>query len=94
MTSGTIDRDIDPITLEVVRNKLDGIANEMEMTLVRSAFSTIVKEALDASASIFTAEGEPLAQSLAIPAHLTLLVPIVRTILMTFPIDTLLVGDL
>ena len=29
----------DPITLEVVRNKLDGIANEMQLTLVRSAFS-------------------------------------------------------
>jgi N-methylhydantoinase B len=88
------ERDIDPITLEVVRNKLDGIANEMEMTLVRSAFSIIVKEALDASASIFTPEGEPLAQSLAIPAHLTMLVPMVRTILKTFPVATMQVGDL
>lgn len=94
MASGTKDRDIDPITLEVVRNKLDGIANEMEMTLVRSAFSTIVKEALDASASIFTADGEPLAQSLAIPAHLTMLVPMVRTILKTFPVNTMRDGDL
>ena len=34
----------DPITLEVVRNKLDGIANEMQSTLVRSSFSPIVKE--------------------------------------------------
>jgi N-methylhydantoinase B len=29
--------DVDPITLEVLRNKLDGIANEMQLTLVRSA---------------------------------------------------------
>ena len=43
--------DVDPITLEVLRNKLDGIANEMQLTLVRSAFSAIVKEGLDASAS-------------------------------------------
>ncbi|MBN9551969.1 MAG: hydantoinase B/oxoprolinase family protein, partial [Alphaproteobacteria bacterium] len=48
---------LDPITVEVVRHKLDGIANEMEATLFRSAFSTIVKEARDASASLFTAEG-------------------------------------
>ena len=48
----------DPITLEVVRNKLDGIANEMQSTLLRSSFSPIVKEGLDASASLFTLEGE------------------------------------
>ena len=37
---------IDPIAIEVIRNKLDGIANEMQLTLVRSAFSAIVKEGL------------------------------------------------
>ena len=41
--------DFDPITLEVIRNKLDGIANEMQYSLLRSAFSPIVKEGLDAS---------------------------------------------
>jgi len=35
--------ELDPVTVEVIRNKLDGIANEMELTLVQSAFSTIVK---------------------------------------------------
>jgi hypothetical protein len=43
----------DPITVEVVRNKLDGIANEMQLTLLKSSFSPIVKEGLDASASLF-----------------------------------------
>ena len=33
---------IDAITLEVVRNKLEGIANEMQATLLFSAFSPIV----------------------------------------------------
>ena len=46
--------DLDPITVEVVRHKLDGIANEMQSTLLRSSFSPIVKEGLDASASLFT----------------------------------------
>ena len=48
---------LDPITVEVVRNKLDGIANEMQWTLLRSSFSPIVKEGMDASASLFTPEG-------------------------------------
>ena len=58
--------DIDPITLEVLRNKLDGIANEMQSTLLRSSFSPIVKEGLDASASLFTTDGTTLAQSCSI----------------------------
>jgi N-methylhydantoinase B len=33
---------LDPITIEVVRHKLEGIANEMQTTLLRSSFSPIV----------------------------------------------------
>ena len=85
---------IDPITLEVVRNKLDGIANEMQSTLLRSSFSTVVKEGLDASASLFTLEGEALAQALAIPIHLATLIPIVGTLIEKFPADDIHEGDL
>jgi N-methylhydantoinase B len=81
--------DVDPITLEVLRNKLDGIANEMQLTLVRSAFSAIVKEGLDASASLFTLQGETLAQALAIPVHLGALTPMVGRLLHDVPIDAM-----
>ena len=84
----------DPITLEVVRNKLDGIANEMQSTLVRSSFSPIVKEGLDASASLFTLEGETLAQATAIPIHLATLIPVVRTMIRKFPVGTMREGDI
>jgi N-methylhydantoinase B len=83
----------DPITVEVVRNKLEGIANEMQSTLFRSSFSPIVKEGLDASASLFTLEGETLAQAIAIPIHLATLIPVVRAILDEFPATTMVDGD-
>src|SRR5665213_1317319 len=86
--------DIDPITLEVLRNKLDGIANEMQLTLVRSAFSAIVKEGLDASASLFTLQGETLAQALAVPVHLGALTPMVGRLLQTIPVDQMHEGDI
>ena len=86
--------DVDPITLEVLRNKLDGIANEMQLTLVRSAFSAIVKEGLDASASLFTLQGETLAQALAIPMHLGALTPMVGRLLRDVPLDTMGEGDI
>ncbi|ESR27468.1 hydantoinase B/oxoprolinase family protein [Lutibaculum baratangense] len=85
---------IDPITLEVVRNKLDGIANEMESTLLRSSFSPIVREGLDASASLFTLEGESLAQAVAIPIHLATMIPVVRRISSEFPPSTMEEGDI
>lgn len=85
--------ELDPVTVEVIRNKLDGIANEMELTLVRSAFSTIVKEGLDASASIFTLKGETLAQAIAIPIHLVTLLPMVRHLLEKQPVATMKEGD-
>ncbi|MCC7275309.1 MAG: hydantoinase B/oxoprolinase family protein, partial [Alphaproteobacteria bacterium] len=85
---------LDPITLEVMRHKLDGIANEMELTLFRSAFSTIVKEALDASAALFTVQGETLAQAIAVPNHLLTLVPMLKALLRDFPLDGMAEGDL
>ncbi len=84
----------DPVTLEVIRNKLDGIANEMQLTLIRSSFSIIVKEALDASASLFTARGETLAQAVALPGHLCMLVPMVGKVLATYSAGTMHEDDL
>jgi N-methylhydantoinase B len=85
---------LDPITVEVVRNKLDGIANEMELTLLKSSCSPIVKEGLDASASLFTLQGETLAQAVAIPIHLATLIPCIARIRAEFPLETMREGDL
>lgn len=84
---------LDPITTEVVRHKLEGIANEMESTLLRSSFSPIVKEGLDASAALFTIAGETLAQACAVPIHLATLIPIVETLLKEYPLDIMKDGD-
>ena len=85
---------VDPVTLEVLRNKLEGIANEMQSTLLRSSFSPIVKEGLDASASLFTIEGETLSQALAVPIHLATLIPVVETLLREFPLSDAKDGDI
>ena len=84
---------LDPITVDVTRYKLDGIANEMQSTLLRSSFSPIVKEGLDASASLFALDGTTLAQSCSIPIHLATLIPAVAQIIATFPIAGMRDGD-
>lgn len=83
----------DPILLEVLRNRLDAIADEMELTLLKSAASPIVKEGLDASAALFTIEGETVAQAAAIPIHLGALQFAARRIVRAFPPATMREGD-
>ncbi len=80
---------LDPITVEVTRHKLEGIANEMQSTLLRSSFSPIVKEGLDASSGLFTADGQTLAQACAIPIHLATLIPVLQKIIEVFPPATM-----
>jgi N-methylhydantoinase B len=61
---------IDPITLEVARNRLSAIATEMGVVLRRTAYSPNIKERADCSAAVFVPSGEMLAQAEHIPVHL------------------------
>jgi N-methylhydantoinase B len=85
---------VDPVTLEVIRNRFEVIAEEMELTLFKSSHSTIVKEGLDASAALFTADGQTIAQATGIPIHLGALVLAVEAILKKFPPPRMQPGDL
>jgi N-methylhydantoinase B len=61
---------IDAITLEVFNHRLSAIAEEMGVTLCRSAFSPNIKERRDYSCALFDARGEMAAQAAHIPVHL------------------------
>src|SRR5438477_383046 len=61
---------IDPITLEVIKNALDSIADEMALTVMRSSYSGIVRDGLDYSTALCDRDGIMLAQGVTIPVHL------------------------
>jgi N-methylhydantoinase B len=61
---------INPIRLEVIRNALVAASEEMNISIWRTARSTVVRETLDYSTAIFDAEGRAVAQSTRIPVHL------------------------
>ena len=86
-------RAVDPVTLEVVRNRLDVIAQEMELALIRSAFSVVIKEGADCSCALFTNDGETIAQSVALPQHLGVLASTVKSVLRVYPVQTMAEGD-
>ncbi|WP_306054166.1 hydantoinase B/oxoprolinase family protein [Natronococcus wangiae] len=66
----TTDDGIDPVTLEVLRNQLESVAEEMGQTLIRGAYSPNIKERRDCSTALFDAEGRMIAQAEHIPVHL------------------------
>lgn len=53
---------IDPVTMSVIGQSLGAIAEEMSRNLIRSAYSTIVREARDASTALMTPSGALVAQ--------------------------------
>lgn len=65
-----------PILLEVMNNALRSIAEQMSATMVRSSYSTIVKEMRDCSSAIFDSEGRLLAEGANIPIHLAIILKI------------------
>lgn len=84
----------DPIGVELVRNALATIAEEMGLAVVRSAYSSAVKEGGDSTAALFDRRGRLLAQSAGAPLmHLASLRPSLGAVLEHFPAASMKPGD-
>ena len=86
---------VDPITFEVVTNGLVGVAEQMAATILRTSYSTVIREMLDYSTAVFDLEGRVIAQSCRIPIHLNSMSRTLRTTLdEEFPLDEWRPGDI
>ncbi len=84
---------LDAFRLEILANALNAITEEIQLTLLRSAYSQVVKEAQDASCAIFTAQGRIVAQPVVVPGHLGSMRFMLEEVLKEFPPETLRAGD-
>lgn len=84
---------IDAVTLEVMRNAFQSVAEEMGAALVRTALSPNIKDRRDCSTGIYSPTGELIAQAEHIPLHLGLMPSVVKSTLAIFPVETLAPGD-
>jgi N-methylhydantoinase B len=85
---------IDPITLEVIWNRLLAAANEQQDALIRTAFSTIVRESQDLACGMFDTKGRMIAQSISgTPGHINAMATSMRHFLAAFPRGHLAPGD-
>src|SRR5256712_5295561 len=84
---------VHPVTLEVVRNALYAIAEEMSVILMRSARSPLLKEAGDLSSALTDADGRLIAQGRDIPIHMGVMAFTVKEFLKRIPAEQLREGD-
>ena len=86
---------IDPITLEILSNGLRSVADETYIALMKSAYSTNIKERHDHSTAIIDPAGRLIVQaenSLAI--HLGSMMGLMHTLLAKIPLNDIKEGDI
>jgi N-methylhydantoinase B len=87
--------DISPARLQVMWNRLLAVVEEQGQTLIRAAFSPIVRECGDISAGIFDAKGQMLAQAVTgTPGHINTMAEAVKTLRERFPAQMMKPGDI
>jgi len=85
---------LDPVTLEILWQRLVSAADEAGAALLRSSFSTIVRESFDFACIITDTRGRSIAQaSESIPSFIGTLPRTVKHFLRHFPLETLREGD-
>jgi N-methylhydantoinase B len=85
--------EVDVVTVELVKNALNGIAQEMQTTLERTAHSQAIREVGDASSALFDVSGRLIAQALSLPVQLAGSSVAVKEILKWCPPDKMREGD-
>src|SRR5438309_10847014 len=102
MQSGisSMNNTIDPITLEVLWNRLLSVVNEQQVTLMRTAFSTVVRESQDLACGVFDTRGSMVAQSeTGTPGHINAMATCMRHFMAAYleamlePGDVLITDD-
>jgi len=82
------------IQTQVMWNRLIAVVEEQAQTMIRTAFSTTVREAGDLSAGIFDLKGRMLAQAVTgTPGHVNSMMESVAHFLAKFPAETMRPGD-
>jgi N-methylhydantoinase B len=85
---------MDQLVLEVLWNRLISVVNEQAAALMRTSFTSIVREAGDLSAGVFDRRGRMIAQAVTgTPGHINPMATCMHHFLVRYPIDSLRPGD-
>ena len=84
---------VDPVTLQVIQARLAGIVQEMQNSLFRTGYSTIIRESQDASCAILNRQGEVVAQHVVLPLHMGAFPACAAGVLKNYTAEELQEGD-
>lgn len=85
---------MDQLEEDVLWNRLVSVVNEQAAALMRTSFTSIVREAGDLSAGVFDRRGRMMAQAVTgTPGHINSMATCMRHFLARYPVDSLKPGD-
>lgn len=90
---GDPDNRIDPVTLEVIDNRIDEVVREMQHVMFRTGYSTIIRDSKDGSAGFCLPDGRVIGQAFRLPLHCGVFPPTIEAIYRDFDRDEINPGD-
>jgi N-methylhydantoinase B len=87
-------KEVDAITVEIIRNGLIAVTEEMKTNLMRTAYNLIVYEALDFTVGLFTADGDTISIGLGLPMFIRGMSETVKAKLKHFAAEGIHEGDI
>ena len=72
---------VDSVMMQVVKNALDSVAEQMAVTLQYTAYSTVIREVLDFATALLDTDGRLITQSAAAPTFVNAMGPTLRFVI-------------
>jgi len=85
---------VDPVTVEIIRNGLLAVTEEMKTNLTRTAYNLIIYEALDFTVGLFTPEGDTVSIGLGLPMFIRGMSETVKAKIRHFGLENIHPGDI
>ena len=85
---------VDAVTVEIVRNGVLAVTEEMKTNLMRTAYNLIIYEALDFTVGLFTAEGDTISIGLGLPMFIRGMSETVKAKIRHFGMENIRPGDI
>ncbi len=89
-----VELSVDPVTVEIIRNGLFAVTEEMKTNLMRTAYNLIIYEALDFTVGLFTVKGETISIGLGLPMFIRGMSETVKAKIRHFGLDGIKPGDI
>jgi N-methylhydantoinase B len=90
----TTRRKVDPVVVEIVRNGIIAVTEEMKTNLMRTAYNMIIYEALDFTTGLFTPEGETVSIGIGLPMFIRGMAETVKAKIKHFGYKNINPGDI